>query len=286
MTILSTGSGLSTFRNDMVPFLRLPAELRNRIYDLCLGYQSLHIRYQPYSHENRQYQGERYHIVRKGGLYCRAAPYWEEGCPLEGGTRPHDMERGQGTTEAEEVATRLWRFALLRVCRQTYRETALLPYTLNSFSFDNAWVLRKFLKNIKPVHKRVIGKLESFWCGDEGKRSGELFYDTTRVGDAQWLEKMKRRKRTMEEKSLTPSRVRWDPLPPLETRHRFKTLTYQAGKSNVVAENLQPHSKEWKQRIDGVQAARVEGCSTLNNVALYPASGTTRQQSSSFRPGW
>ena len=50
---------------------------------------------------------------------------------------------------------------LLRVCRQIFAETALLPYALNHFTFEKETVRRAFERRVRPgkklVQKKAIG---------------------------------------------------------------------------------------------------------------------------------
>lgn len=48
---------------------------------------------------------------------------------------------------------------LLRVCRQIFGEVALLPYSLNSFVFQNTWVMKKVLDSLRPIQKRAIQRM-------------------------------------------------------------------------------------------------------------------------------
>ena len=115
--------------------LSLPPEVRNRIYNLVLGGERLAINYEPHQHTYKQinYFCQRVHMG--GGLYHHLAPV-----PYR-----HD-------------ARHTFHLGLLRVCRQIYGETALLPYALNEFSFSNDWVRWKFWKETKPAQQRAVGK--------------------------------------------------------------------------------------------------------------------------------
>ena len=112
------------------PLLRLPSEIRNRMYNVVFGAHRLHIDYRPHEHIRQVIEGRRDRIHVPGGLYHFA---------------------GVGLDQKICIG-------LLRVCRQTYEEAALLPYTLNTFRFTNDWVRRRFEKESKPVHKRAVCK--------------------------------------------------------------------------------------------------------------------------------
>ena len=109
--------------------LSLPPEIRNRIYILVLGDERLAIYYEPHQHKYEQIN------YFRGGLFH----HW---------VLDRDIRDARRTLH----------LGLLRVCRQTYGETALLPYALNEFSFGNDWIRRKFWKKTKPAQQRAVGK--------------------------------------------------------------------------------------------------------------------------------
>lgn len=57
-----------------------------------------------------------------------------------------------------------YHLGLLRVCRQVYPETALLPFTPNTFTFSDDLVRREFEQSARPgkkrVQKKTVGKYE------------------------------------------------------------------------------------------------------------------------------
>lgn len=48
---------------------------------------------------------------------------------------------------------------LLRVCRQIFGEVALMPYSLNSFVFHNAWVMKRMINPLHPIQKRTMRRM-------------------------------------------------------------------------------------------------------------------------------
>ncbi|KAF1946359.1 hypothetical protein EJ02DRAFT_250619 [Clathrospora elynae] len=118
-------------RNNLL--LRLPAELRNRIYELVLG-------------------GRTYKF--KDTIQTRQARL---------------------DTKGEEHI-----FSLLYVCRQIHFETALLPYTINTFSFrDIENSLDPFLRQRSPAQMRSIHLIElityqagTMWAAQESLSRG------------------------------------------------------------------------------------------------------------------
>lgn len=96
------------------PLLRLPAELRNRVYEYVL------------------YKGT----------------YW------------FNRERATTSKRPIEIVPRIAnRLSLLRVCRQTYAETALLPFSLNTFCVRARTVHDCLPILLKPVQRHAITKL-------------------------------------------------------------------------------------------------------------------------------
>ena len=147
-----------TFNSYRSPFLRLPPEIRNRIYELVFGGHRLWIGYTPHRHEYTYINKERHQTHSGGGLYHRMyarddksknRPHW----------KPGSLNLG-----------------LLRVCRQIYGEAALLPYTLNRFTFKNDWVRTRCTKTLQPTQKCAMDERPA-WDKPRGKRKS---LETTR----------------------------------------------------------------------------------------------------------
>ena len=120
-------------------FLRLPPEIRLRIYKLVLGSQRLWIRYERGEYSKQYTLGD----WSAEPIHC--------GEKFVHSTFDDPMGRGLD-------------LRLLRVSRHIFSETALLPYALNKFTFDGDDVRRKFERLTRPgkklVQKRAIGKYE------------------------------------------------------------------------------------------------------------------------------
>ena len=126
-------------RNSVVsPFLRLPGELRSKIYGYVLGGHALRIGYSPHVRKTKTIKGQRYHVHAGGGLFNRL---------VEHEVIDHRYEKALSL-----------HLGLLRVCRQVYGEAALLPYAMNTFTFENDWVLRRCFKTLRPTQKRAMTK--------------------------------------------------------------------------------------------------------------------------------
>ena len=130
-----------TLNHSTSPFLRLPAEIRVRIYSLVLGGQQLWI-----SHTSSK-------------LRCG-----EPGKTSLGPSSQYFHRWGKfGHYTAEPLSSAnpfssTLHLGLLRVCRQMYTETALLPYALNTFTFKDDSVRKLFEQSVRPGKKRVQKK--------------------------------------------------------------------------------------------------------------------------------
>ena len=115
------------------PFLRLPPEIRLRIYKFVLGGQRLWIDF--HRAEFRYSVGEPY-----------APPTHYGGC----------FYHFNGIDRSSRLDIRV-----LRLCRQVFSETALLPYALNDFTFADGRVQMRFEKLVrrgkKELQKKAIG---------------------------------------------------------------------------------------------------------------------------------
>ena len=147
------------------PFLRLPPEIRVRIYSLVLDLEFLWITYgiNRYCSEGfTREQIERYHAAGKtrrtrgqpkhdgityhkwGKFSVNRSPQWEAHLPLD------------------IILEYKLHVDILRVCRQIYTETALLPYQLNKFIFSDEDERRLFEHCARPgnykVQKKAVGE--------------------------------------------------------------------------------------------------------------------------------
>jgi hypothetical protein len=60
------------------------------------------------------------------------------------------------------------RFSLLRVCRQIYHETATLPYTMNTFFFEDIFDLKVYENSTKRQQLQYIQSLAVGECCKPG----------------------------------------------------------------------------------------------------------------------
>jgi hypothetical protein len=101
------------------PFLRLPAEVRNRIYEYALGSQTINIGYETYEEEQPVFK---YHCT----VFSRMTNPFKE-------RQQHYVKISKGFT------------LLNNICRQLYLETAVLPYKLSTIAFDSNNIMVNFL---------------------------------------------------------------------------------------------------------------------------------------------
>ncbi|KAK6390048.1 hypothetical protein LTR65_005859 [Meristemomyces frigidus] len=121
--------------------LSLPAELRNRIYGLVLGGQTLHI----YSHTHYDH-GSKRRIRNSGHHICCAKSYRERHskCHFE----PEEHSMGSRID-----------LSLLEVCSQIHREAALMPFQYNTFAMDDSVYQEPFFERFVPAQIRAITSL-------------------------------------------------------------------------------------------------------------------------------
>ncbi|CAK7200468.1 hypothetical protein SEUCBS139899_003163 [Sporothrix eucalyptigena] len=149
---------------DESPLLRLPPELRNRIYGLVLTVGQVHVRYRPWRHRK----------LTKGG----STP--NKSSPTDSSTDAPETS-GEFYAVALDVDQDAWSkkacksfsknkvtslpdalTPLAGVCRQLYRETAALPFALNAWSFESARVMERYLlreKRLTLLQRRAIAVL-------------------------------------------------------------------------------------------------------------------------------
>lgn len=135
------------------PLFRLPPEIRVRIYGLVLGGKQLWI---AHSDSKVELEKPEKNLQPQGP---RSAQY---------GHYRHRCGRSYHFTADSFAWTMpsitVLHLGLLRVCRQVYTETALLPSTPNTFTFSDDLVRREFEQSARPgkkrVQKKTVGKYE------------------------------------------------------------------------------------------------------------------------------
>ncbi|AEO67267.1 317dfd0c-4ecc-4b9c-9101-940c9446d809 [Thermothielavioides terrestris] len=128
------------------PLLRLPPELRNRIYELVLDVGQINVCFKKWEHKPRTRNGQRYYATTEGGFWCRI---------LEKDQNPWRQTNNKPLHPPPRHGMTL----LSPVCRQLYHETVLLPYRLNAWSFESFHVMDRYVmkeKRLPLAHRRAI----------------------------------------------------------------------------------------------------------------------------------
>ena len=123
--------------------LRLPAEIRNRIWREAFGFTHIEI-----------FEADR-EFARQLGRRLKTESHSAK-------WRRNKYSRGvyNNVTTRRERDESFYSIAPLLVCRQIYAEAHLMPYALNVFSFHDADALnRSFLNRIGDVNRRTLRAL-------------------------------------------------------------------------------------------------------------------------------
>ncbi|TLD25587.1 hypothetical protein PspLS_05887 [Pyricularia sp. CBS 133598] len=148
---------LQFFQDNTVtsPLLRLPAELRLRIYELLLDVGQISIDYRAWTPNSKE----------RPGFYCRTlasdADPWALPPANHRGTSRNPAIRGHTTRESRVAGKDIQTGAtsggltlLSGVCRQLYHETATLPFQLNTWSFHSPRLMNRYLKERRMTLKQ------------------------------------------------------------------------------------------------------------------------------------
>ncbi|KAK0620607.1 hypothetical protein B0T14DRAFT_604171 [Immersiella caudata] len=144
------------------PLLRLPPELRNRIYELVLSVGQINVCYKKWEHKSRASRsGQRStEAVVEGGFYCRILDKKQD--PWKTSPSHHHPNVAPPRSGSSHVKYQQGMALLSSVCRQLYNETVLLPYALNVWSFESNHVMERLLlkeKRLPRPHRRAIRML-------------------------------------------------------------------------------------------------------------------------------
>lgn len=136
-------------------FLRLPPEIRGRIYYFVFGGSQIYVGQtndkteDRYAHRSKDNPNGRQH--KAGKLYHDTS--------LEHQYKKYHYDTDTVVGSGTEIDLRV-----LRVCRQIFTEAALLPYKLNSFTFEHDEVRRTFERIVRPgkklAQRKAVGKYE------------------------------------------------------------------------------------------------------------------------------
>lgn len=155
---------LAPRRKKVFPFLRLPAELRNAIYEMVLAYPKSGFSIAPpYSDHPREPR-------------LTACERIDGTAPFTNVTHRSAMARKVQIGPMNEV------LALLTVCKQLYDEAMPIFYSINTFCFENPSVLAQALSHLPEDRLRHVTSVEVKLC--DGHFS---IYDISLVGMDQFV---------------------------------------------------------------------------------------------------
>lgn len=124
------------------PLLRLPPELRNQIYELVLEVGQINVCFKKFEHwkARTHTNGQRYYeTATPGGFFCRVLDRDQNPWTL-----PPASQCQRGMT------------LLSSVCRMLYKETVLLPYSLNVWSFDTMSTMERYILKEKRLPRPQV----------------------------------------------------------------------------------------------------------------------------------
>lgn len=128
----ASNKAISTLNEHTSPLLRLPAELRTRIFEAAFGGNTIHVSAGP--------RDFRVRICNHAGDYddveCRAVMVdTQMGVRKDANKRVPNHEKCLGRRRSH-TSTKI-SLPLLLTCRQLYHESCLLPFSKNRFVFDS-----------------------------------------------------------------------------------------------------------------------------------------------------
>lgn len=148
----STKRELRYPRKGHFPFLKLPGELRNKIYDYCIVKQYYEIGWVDNNHKTKSLT---YRLPRLGRAY---GPHLEFGAARR--RRQLDCSRhAPSQKRLVEGAINPGPAALLAVCSTMHNEACSVFYSRSTFTFHGLGALRHFLNNLSPVATEALTRL-------------------------------------------------------------------------------------------------------------------------------
>ena len=139
-------SGNSTKRNSLKsPLLRLPLEIRNKIWSEVLGDRLVHLNIVPYKE-----------ICPEGQEKDTFGSYFSCESDLNYGSIKPNINHEERNCGFHEMMMYL---SVLRLCRQVYVEANQILWTTNTFSFVDTYTFKIFMKARTIRQKRLIKSL-------------------------------------------------------------------------------------------------------------------------------
>ncbi|RMY26072.1 hypothetical protein D0867_00296 [Hortaea werneckii] len=152
-------------------FLRLPPEIRNRIYDLALGNRVIHIGTGTQSEAPTPKASPSPPFIKFVHVICNGSvdaerDIWGNSEDTSQAEVPSYYAYYAGHSQCTELlkcaqkkrATHSLPMSLTRVWRDIHREAALIPYVNNTFAFENVAELELFIKRSLLAPQRAAIK--------------------------------------------------------------------------------------------------------------------------------
>ena len=146
------------------PLLDLPPEIRNYIWELVLGGETLHLWGKPFlrGHIYISESLDPRKWVANGVWSCTKCLRSER--PEQQAESFKSTEECRGSLESIDAHEQCCKnsqhnqhnLALLLTCRQIHSDAALFPFTFNTFLFDNHYHLYHFLEFVTPKQAKAI----------------------------------------------------------------------------------------------------------------------------------
>lgn len=134
------------------PFLKLPGELRNKIYDYAIVKQYYEIGWVDNNHKNKSLT---YRLPKLGRAY---GPHLESGAARR--RRQLDCSRRVPSQKRlAEGSIYPGPAAFLAVCSKTHQEASTVFYSKSTFAFHGLGSLRHFLDKLSPVATEALTRL-------------------------------------------------------------------------------------------------------------------------------
>ncbi|CAN8103180.1 unnamed protein product [Discula destructiva] len=141
------------------PLLRLPSELRLRIYHLLLGDRQIHIHFVPWQFKRPLKRSKAGQESVKGHFQYKVMPYKQN-------PWASDVENLWEAASASQNAAEARLTLLSGVCRQLYHETALLPHMLNTWSFESIHMMERYILKESRMSLQQRRAVEILYCKD------------------------------------------------------------------------------------------------------------------------
>jgi len=185
------------------PLLRLPAEIRNRVFQYALA-------------------GELIRPKLTDEILVARDTY----CPAYMGKELHPSI----------YAPPSHRFSLLCVCRQVYAETAMLPYTLSTFTFISLHTIIYWLDSLLPQKRKLIQHVHSVqfgnWCGIESLADRAALKSLKEIDGLERLD-------------VRLYEIEWTTTNPTPQQIKETILEYFAGTRVKVSVTSTPRYSDW-----------------------------------------